>query len=176
MSIDFRAVGSGYFRVYVRDEVFLSQHTKEPEACQQCVNAHLADPSSKPYYRHEAEARGVPYRVDLLVTAEEIVVPPPAPPPPSVTPDADAVDLADVIAQLPVDMSDSYRILTDDFWAGLQVSIDRSLVMPLWKVKPVVGSELRDGVEGPARLVAFCWRGVVLCWRFANVRVLIQGR
>lgn len=162
MILDFKARGGGYFRVYVRNEEYLSQHSDEREATQQCANAYFADPTCAPYYRHEGPERGSRYVVDLIVTNPNgaIVLPPPPPQPPPVE-TTGAVDVLEKIASMVP--APTHEINAATFEAALPIFAARHTD---WLV---------HALKYDGKLAASCWRGFVVVYRWAHVRLLAKG-
>lgn len=172
MILDFKARGGGYFRVYVRNGEYLSQHSDEREAAQQCMNAYLADATSAPYYRHEGPAHGDSYVVDLIVKddAGSIVLPPadpvvpPVPPPIPVSTEG-AVDLLEKIATLVPDST--YRIGTSRFEYALPLFAARHTD---WSAHALI-EELPDGKKV---LAATAWKGILIVWKWSQIDLLAR--
>lgn len=173
MILDFKARGGGKFRVYVRTEEFVSSHDDEREAAQQCINAHLADPTCAPYYRHEGTERGSSYIVDLIVKSADgsFVIPPPDPvvppvPDPDPVPTDGAIDLLEKIATLVPDST--YRIGTSRFEYALPLFATRH--------KDWLAHALIEEIGGKKRLAAIVWKGILVVFKWSQIDLLARER
>lgn len=172
MIFDFKARGGGKFRVYVRNEQFVSSHDDEREAAQQCVNAYLADATSAPYYKHEAVALGSVYVVDLIAKDVDgsIVLPPPDPvnPPVNNEPTEGAVDILEKLATLIPDPT--HEINAASFEAALPIFAARYTD---WFAHALVET---DPATAKKRLVATAWKGILIVWKWSQIDILARNK
>lgn len=201
MSINATARGGGYYVVYALDAPIpkdvqdgeswmilhglrLTQHTQEREALEQCSEFLEAMKNGAPkkyiYYLHEMCVSVVE---TLIANAIPITPSTPLPPPPDVptptmpetVPQGEALDFLDLIEKfMPAyDPLKSYKIAAPNFYAGLDVALDRHKNDWLTHMM-YYGSPDPDGIIRP-KWVGTTWRGGAIIWHKMNVRFLIKS-